>query len=102
MASQRRRAYNLNISGEGTVCKFAWCASSSDTGTDKERQFELHCSETSDSVGDGGSGVESEERIEEVKEDAGYGIFLSPPYIINREEKFEYYLPQSPTPIRPY
>ncbi|KAG0716058.1 hypothetical protein GWK47_001116 [Chionoecetes opilio] len=99
MASQRRRKYNLNISLERELyVNLPGVLSSSDTCTDKERQFELHCSETSDSVGDDGSGVESEERIEEVEEDAGVGIFLSPPYIINPKEKFEYYFPHSFTP----
>ncbi|KAG0729821.1 hypothetical protein GWK47_029558 [Chionoecetes opilio] len=95
MASHRRRKYNLNISLERELyVNLLGVLSSSDTGTDEERQFdELHCSETSDSVGDDGSGVESEERIEEVEEDAGVvGIFLSPPYI-NPKEKFEYYFP---------
>ncbi|KAG0723904.1 hypothetical protein GWK47_041748 [Chionoecetes opilio] len=98
----REQKYNLNISLERErYVNLPGVLSSSDTGTDEERQFdELHCSETSDSVGDDGSGEESEERIEEVEEDAGVvGIFLSPPYIINHKEYFEYYFPPSSTPI---
>ncbi|KAG0717459.1 hypothetical protein GWK47_054372 [Chionoecetes opilio] len=79
MASQRRQKYNLNISLERELyVNLPGVPSSSDTGTDEERQFKLHCSETSDSVGDDGSGVGTEERIDEEEEDAGIGIFLSP------------------------